>query len=380
MKKWWIIISLASAFAFQFAHAASAVPCVDHGTYCTITQPAGAPNNPFTFGGNYAGFYPDTSSPVSAYSTTSPTNYWNTTYTYATTSIPSFYFNWGNDISNPLYYLQINGSTGRPTTVDKPTSIDQVLPFDESTTSLGADLQTQAIGWINQHDVIVGNDITTGLSIHFSIQKYIQCIRFGICLSDIRSIRIPVDVIATTSQSFLESTTTAPLNENGLYLMSTSLDEPNSILFGLIPFGYSQIVATSTVFSVGTLTTAEQLILEARLRAAEATSTEAFLNSCLPLPNTFNINDCVQALFVPKQIPDFASAFGSIRNKAPFGYYNAVSSAFSNISTTTASTTLEGATVLTSILAPIRLIFEALLWFLFALWIFHRIRMWDFHV
>ena len=165
--------------------------------------------------------------------------------------------------------------------------------------------------------------------------------------------------------------------------MTTKLEKPSTFLgfgsfFGLFEFGYDTLAYKKTTFTVGTTTQLGTILLGVGSQNFHATTTEAALDSCLPIPPWFNLNDCVQILFVPTTRPDFESTFSTLSNKPPFGYFTSSLNILNGASTSAASTTPFGMAAISAILSPLRTGLALILWFALLLWIFNRVRHLDF--
>lgn len=109
--------------------------------------------------------------------------------------------------------------------------------------------------------------------------------------------------------------------------------------------------------------------------AQQATSTAVLCD-----PNQGLIAGTLCWLFIPQE--GSFNQFGAIdliKNKPPIGYYYAIKLVFDeNLSQTTSSLIATSTTnALSTILNPIQTAFSFFLWFLFAMWLFHRIRLLD---
>lgn len=291
-------------------------------------------------------------------------------------------------IANPSFYQYLStfywdGSGGLNNTA---TRIDAVLPFPNSTIATSSPLSLEAIGFVNAADVLVGDTAQNGLSINWRANAITNgCIDVICAVASVpsASVRLPVGAFSTSSQSFNISTTTGIFLPAGIYDLHTSLDKPASFLglnsfFGLFSFGYSTIVSTSTVFTVATSTNFEQILLGLRQAPPIATTTAAALSSCIPIPGYFSVVDCVVVLFVPTTRPDYTSDFTALAGKPPFGYFTQAMNLFAGATTTSASTTPIGIGTVSTLLAPLVQGLSLILWFLLLLWIFHRLRNFNF--
>jgi len=85
------------------------------------------------------------------------------------------------------------------------------------------------------------------------------------------------------------------------------------------------------------------------------------------------------SLFIPSNtaLNQFSGLWDNIKNKPPFGYFVAISAAMSGIAVGTTTLAFAGISDI-SIFGTMRPILIAILWFLFAFWIFHRLRNFNF--
>ena len=82
----------------------------------------------------------------------------------------------------------------------------------------------------------------------------------------------------------------------------------------------------------------------------------------------------------PSSINTFLGVTGSVATKPPFGYYNAIQASILTLNngTTTALITASGTAAMAPLFSPVRTALTGLLWFLFAWWLLHRIRNFQF--
>jgi hypothetical protein len=85
------------------------------------------------------------------------------------------------------------------------------------------------------------------------------------------------------------------------------------------------------------------------------------------------------ALFLPSDtaLNQFSDLWNNIKNKPPFGYFTIINSAISGLAVGTTTLAFAGISDI-SIFGTLRLVLMTLLWFLFAFWIFHRLRNFNF--
>ena len=86
------------------------------------------------------------------------------------------------------------------------------------------------------------------------------------------------------------------------------------------------------------------------------------------------------SLFIPSSdaLNQFSSLWDSIKYKPPFGYYTAVSTALSGVAIGTTTLEFAGVSSLGGFFNPLRIALNYALWFLLAIWIFHRLRNFNF--
>lgn len=180
--------------------------------------------------------------------------------------------------------------------------------------------------------------------------------------------------------SFNLGTTSLPLTKDGDYTLRTSITEPMFSLFGFDLFS-RDIVSTTTTFTIGTPTAHDQKQRDIQLALAEEGLSNA---SSTPTDcNLFKISDCMNLLFIPSadslSFVNLSQQKELIFRKPPFGYFSAVKDILNQFSTTTtASTTPVGIGTIATIFAPLLAGLILLLWFILALWIFNRLRLWNF--
>lgn len=269
------------------------------------------------------------------------------------------------------------------------TIIDFVKPISGTTIS-GSTTPLEASGYLSETDGHWGFDkygIDSGLSISWRIQGIANNCLDVICAANSTAIyRYEEPIIASYdgAQSFdVSSSTTMGFTKTGIYQMYTTLRKPSTFFgfqsfFGLFNFGFDSLYSTTTLFTVGTSTALDRLLASVGSAGLTGTTTEATMNSCIPIPGYFSLSDCVYTLFVPSTRPDFESTFGAVAAKPPFGYFTAFSNLLKNATTSTASTTPFGMEVMANILSPIRTGLSLILWFALGMWIFHRVRNFNF--
>lgn len=287
-----------------------------------------------------------------------------------------------------FYQLYWNGATATPINPaidDARTHFTVIAPLNGDIVPTSTPFTLTGDGVVNTTD-IPSDVLTHDLSVLFSYQRITNTCIDVICAvnsSGVFNFRVPLGLVSTTTQTFTTGTTSPGVNGEGVWRLTATLQRPTSILgfssfFGLFNFGYSTIVSTSTQWTLGTSTALDATLSGLASQTFTATTTQIALNSCLPIPGTWDMNNCVVALFVPQTAPNFSSTFGAIANKPPFGYFNQITTLINSATTTSASTTPVGMAVVATILAPLRLGLSLILWFLLLFWIFHRVRKFNF--
>jgi len=148
---------------------------------------------------------------------------------------------------------------------------------------------------------------------------------------------------------------------------------------------YGDLVATSSITSFITGSESETDLGYYPAPTSTATSSE-WTFTCDPESGFFVNSLCnlFRFLFVPTpaSLERFSEIGELVENKPPFGYWNEIKGEIQNISTSTASFTLTGSDTLSEneVFGVIRTTIVSILWVLFAFWILHRIRKFDFHV
>jgi len=182
--------------------------------------------------------------------------------------------------------------------------------------------------------------------------------------------------------SFNATATTTPLSREGDYQITWSVQQPYLSLFGFNFFSKT-LTSTTTYLTVGS-STAEDLLY----RAISGTSFGSTTATSTPSDcNLFKIGDCVNLLFIPSAdslaFVKLSQIKDTLTRKPPLGYFAAMASLFGNATTSATSTIalstgIFGSTIITDMLAPLRTGLSVLLWLILALWIFHRLRKWEF--
>lgn len=267
-----------------------------------------------------------------------------------------------------------------PSTPDSPdtehTSFWSVVPYDESTptTTVPSSVPLNALGWIQ------GWKADTKVTMEYiSLYDLVNCpaVSPSLCA---HTIYMPIENIFETDPpnfSFNVSSTTYEIGTAGTYQGTWKITQPSFSLFG-IDFWTSTLTSTTTYFTIGAQTSFDVAYLATMNRSFGSTTATSTPSDC----QIWKLSDCINYLFIPD--PDglafvkFSQMKETLMRKPPFGYFAQISSALTNASTTTASTTPVGITVVASILSPLRTGLSLLLWFMLLLWIFHRIRKFEF--
>ena len=165
-----------------------------------------------------------------------------------------------------------------------------------------------------------------------------------------------------------------------------------------VPSGsYSTSITKSTAFKLGDSVNATAYLIENGTTAASSsitftigTSSNAFASSTTGIPSstlqcsngTFISNsfcDLLVFLFVPSQpyINQFNNLSSTLETKPPIGYFTLISNDLNGLAVGTTTIILLDATATAAfapVVSPIYSGATILLWFLFALWLFNRIR------
>ncbi len=282
--------------------------------------------------------------------------------------------NWNGDMSSFtdntgahwLDYVILSTTSGGGGTQCGRTCIKHVAPNDiDAPIATSTPFDLEADGTIFGDDIpAFSNDPAKQLRIKWSYglisRNFVSC---PLSVIAVTSCPVPfaggmttyqqkVVTFGTTTQDFLESTSTPGLDNPGIYQLNVSVEKPNSFLglssiFG-INFGYTQLAAKNGQFTVGTSTAYERYMAFLVANAANplnATTTAQALNSCLPLPGSWNVQDCVTTLFIPS--PNdwnnlIRSLHDGILTRAPWGYITRLASILEGNATSTAAATLPG--------------------------------------
>ena len=252
------------------------------------------------------------------------------------------------------------------TATSSNTRIDLVSPYDKQTgISSTSPFTLQAFGYIAQSYTgdlsgaqAVDNADKNGLQIKWTIQNAVNNLTATVCYGT--GLECPLGFIdyysgtgyaVLPTNNFAVSTTTTGNLSTGYYRLNTSIIKPSSFfgltgLFG-ISFGQTVIVATSTTFSVGTVTAQQTELFNLTQASAggvsimTSTTTAVSLSSCNPF--SLNLGLCLAVLFFPTQ-SDMTNllqfAHDNFLNRAPWGYATRMVSILTNNATTTANTAL----------------------------------------
>lgn len=297
-----------------------------------------------------------------------------------------------NHANQPAYiddltlYTDIDVPSSDPTFNDE-TRIISTVPDDKQVVSSTTAVNLSANGWLNSADVVEGSQsLSHGLSVGWYIQSIPVSVA-GCFVSICQTIRQPLTaIVATTSQSFLETTTT-PALPRGLYVMDTSINKANTVLgfdsfFGLFDFGYTTLATKRTTFVVGTTTASENYFLDRvsqPINVLNATSTAAALTSCLPVPAYFDVRDCVKVLFYPSYQYSASTQWSQISSRPPFSYWTDITTQLKDATTTATSTfSLIGAGFVATTFSTLINGLAYILWLLLLVWLFKRLSKWEF--
>lgn len=261
------------------------------------------------------------------------------------------------------------------------TRIDNVGPASGTTLATSTILSLSATGWLDSPDA------NSDEYLEWSITTPESCVACAGPSFTGQTLTYDLDLIpfpTGTAQSFGESTTTnVSLNTPGLYSMTTSIRRPSAVFFGLIPWSPSVVFSTTTTFIVGQTTVLDQTLAALGGGALVATTTAANLSACIPIPGYFILTNCLTTLFVPSAnslaMVQISQDKDLIMRKPPFGYFTSIGSLLDGMSTTSAaSTTPAGISVLEDMFSPLRTGLSFILWFALFMWVFHRVRRWEF--
>lgn len=262
---------------------------------------------------------------------------------------------------------------------DTSTRITSVTPHNNDIVATSTAFTITADGVVSSSDAENSGpgEGNTGLSVLWGISPLFNTCNDVLCAfqsfnSTYRD--FPV-IVGTSTQPWTVSTTTPGYEQPGVYRITAQLQKPKSFLgitnvFGLY-LGYDTLAQRTETFVIGTTSALDTFILNNASAPGALASTSP--NVCIPIPGFFNASDCVKMLFIPDQIPNYAQNWNAIQNKPPFGYFTAVSSFMKQATTTTATTTASGLTLLGFVFTPFRFFFTLLLWLLLALWLFKRV-------
>lgn len=323
----------------------------------------------------------------------SPGNYY-LIFTHGTAADVSSYYE--------LYYDGTTSTPVNPAESDTSTHFTVVAPLNGDTVATNTPFTLTGDGVINTKDIPTPVPNST-VSVLWSYERITnKCIDVICALnsSGTFQFRQSISINTTSTQTFIAGTTSPGVSGTGIWIMKVSLQVPTSILgfnsfFGLFNFGYNTLTSTTTQFTIGTSTALDQVLSGVASQTFTSTTTQAALDACLPIPGTWNMNDCVVGLFVPPQAPNFASQFGGLANKPPFGYFTQISLILQNGSSTDASTTAGtlplaggGANALmlfSPVLGELATVYQyvrdgivLVIWLMVLLYAYHRVSRFDF--
>lgn len=245
------------------------------------------------------------------------------------------------------------GSTSGGQWFGDPTSASQVFFWsssfsndDNSITSLAVNsmtvtpppLTTVPPGTITVEAIgnVKSSDFTAGKTkLHLSVTpNFIQptdlCADVGCLFQNAGGFDKYIDL--ALSGGFDESTTSL-LVASGTYAFSASIENPVTH-FGLtgifgFNFGVDTLASRKGTFAVGTSTSFQDILTGqfASISTVGATTTDAALKTCLPVPGFFSLTDCLSVLFYPNQ-GQLQSVFDTAKNgflhAIPLGYVTRV--------------------------------------------------------
>lgn len=302
------------------------------------------------------------------------------------------------------YPLHFDGSswTSYATGTPDVTRVTQVIPYSGQGFATGTPVTIGANGTIAIADQLDGFDVNKDeLSVLFEYKTTRSSLATGALfalggssLFHREAIHIGTAGVSTYTFTLPSATTTPPLDA-GQFTLITSIQKPNTVfgfssVFGLFDFGHKTLYSTTTYFLMGSTTSPFESVLsgirnndvnpDGSQTGCYGTSTSATLQSCNLINVTaFSPDACVVALFVPCSRPDYGASFSAISSKPPFGYYTVVVAQLRQATSTgEASTTPTGITQVALWLAPLINGIAYILWFMLIIWIFNRIRKWDF--
>jgi len=189
---------------------------------------------------------------------------------------------------------------------------------------------------------------------------------------------VPADPFERTSFPFDWTDTTPEITAPGEYHATWSLIQPVTF-FGFTLYTKT-LVSTSTVFIMQAPTSFDVTLNN--IASSTGQLGEAFATSTPNECSVLAIGDCVTLLFVPSAnslaFVKMTQLQISLMRKPPFGYFTLVEAELSTTTATSSATYLQGMSIIAPFFAFLRTGLSLLLWFMLLLWMFHRLRKFDF--
>ena len=223
--------------------------------------------------------------------------------------------------------------------------IDSVTPANGDTVASSTGVSLETTGWESELNASIH------WNLYSSAQSLHNCTDVACAFDSSNTGYNYTEPVGSVGVLFDISTTTQVLPA-GLYKMTTEIIVPKTY-FGLdgifgYNFGNNTLVSTTTSFVIGTTTSTDRLIqavgagsVSSAVAAINATSTDAYLTSCDLL--TFNLDNCLFALFYPEQ-GTFSAMVSQETNefitRAPWGYATRMISILTDTASSTATSTL----------------------------------------
>lgn len=214
---------------------------------------------------------------------------------------------WHANFDGVQWYF--NGVPGSGTLPDTTTRFKTTVPAGGSTVATSSTLSVGFTSYLNVDDWdSVHND------------QYYTMKLIPIEPITARPTKIFGPIPVTTFGDFSYSSTTSILYEGRQKVEITLYEALFHIPFTNIGFGWHPLIATTTYFIVGQISSlgTQLLDLNNHLRAAIASSTVNLANSCNPL-SSFDMGSCLLGIFVPDQ-QTIDDDFLLLRTMPPWGY------------------------------------------------------------
>jgi hypothetical protein len=252
--------------------------------------------------------------------------------------------------SDPLYIIWTNGS-GAPS--DTSTHISSVTPENNAvistSTPSGGIVSFNATGYLNASST--PNDFS-GNSLGARVKWSAYSVTQAATSASVAGAFSPQGAGYTSYSDTLygsasvDTSTSSPLMPYGRYNLTTSIVVPNQF-FGIVTWGDTTLVSTTTTFYLGTSTPLDNLFYgtdgspdlgTALSGGIIATSSAALFAACSPNPLTFSFGDCMSIIFVPDWT-QLTQVFTSLRDGMlsvwPIGYVTRFITIASGNATTT---------------------------------------------